>query len=311
MKWVKLGRIFDLDSFSLPEWMSSHASVPFVDKTKDGRLKVYFSSRDKKNCSNIGSFYLDIDSNYEVSEISQEQLLKPGEPGVFDDSGIMGTCILDDDNEKKLYYIGWNLGVTVPFRNAIGLAVSDDDGASFCKKFEGAVLDRTAKEPNFSASCCVIKEDGVYKIWYLSCVKWEVSENDKKHHYHIKYAESENGIDWMRDGQIAIDFESEYEYAISVPRVLKINNKYHMWFSSRATKEVDTYRIRYATSVDGVSWVRKKEFEMDVSESGWDSDMVCYPSVFYHRDELYMLYNGNGYGESGIGLAKLSGDVNL
>ena len=31
--------------------------------------------------------------------------------------------------------------------------------------------------------------------------------------------------------------------------------------------------------------------------------MVEYPYVFKHKKKLYMLYNGNSYGASGIGLA--------
>ena len=33
--------------------------------------------------------------------------------------------------------------------------------------------------------------------------------------------------------------------------------------------------------------------------------MQAYPHVFKHKKNLYMLYNGNGYGKTGIALAKL------
>ena len=80
-----------------------------------------------------------------------------------------------------------------------------------------------------------------------------------------------------------------------------------MWFCSRATRDIATYRIRYAKSRDGVTWERKPvEFVgLDVSSSGWDSEMVCYPHVFDHKGKRYMLYNGNGYGRTGFGLAVL------
>ena len=247
---------------------------------------------------------MDMEQNFKISNIATSPLLPFGELGCFDDSGIMGTCILDDEGEQKLYYIGWNLGVTVPFRNAIGLATSNDND-NFKKAFTGPVIDRSRTEPHFCASCCVIKEEGVYKIWYLSCVKWAEGLGEIKHHYHIKYAESADGVEWQRDGKVAIDFESEYEYAISVPRVIKKDGVYHMWFSSRATEQNPTYRIRYATSIDGINWERTSDYVLDISDSGWDSDMVCYPSVFEFNGEFYMLYNGNGYGLSGIGLAKL------
>jgi hypothetical protein len=44
-----------------------------------------------------------------------------------------------------------------------------------------------------------------------------------------------------------------------------------------------------------------------VSASGWDSEMIEYPFVFDHAGARYMLYNGNGYGKSGFGIAVLEG----
>ena len=48
MMWKKLGKIFDLESHSVPNWMKSHASVPFVGEINGSQVKVYFSSRDEK-----------------------------------------------------------------------------------------------------------------------------------------------------------------------------------------------------------------------------------------------------------------------
>ena len=41
------------------------------------------------------------------------------------------------------------------------------------------------------------------------------------------------------------------------------------------------------------------------SGCGWDSTMICYAHQFRHDGKLYALYNGNNYGETGIGLAVL------
>lgn len=73
-----------------------------------------------------------------------------------------------------------------------------------------------------------------------------------------------------------------------------------MWFCTRGQK----YRIHSAESHDGLEWTRKgQDPGLDVSADGWDSDMIEYPCVFVHKDDLYMLYSGNGYGETGFGLA--------
>ena len=304
MKWKKLGKLFEVNNQS--DWMYSYSSVPFAENIKHDKFKIYFSTRNKNNESSIGYIVVDLNDLTQILEISQEPLLTKGNLGTFDDSGTMASCLINIENKKYLYYIGWNLGITVPFRNSIGLAISTDNGKTFQKKFQGPILDRTKEEPYFTASSCVLKENNIYKMWYLSCTGWEDKDNHLTHKYHIKYAESKDGINWDRTGIIAINYKDEYEYAISVPRVIKEDNKYKMWFSSRGTKEVHTYRIRYAESVNGINWNRKDdEVGIDVSKNGWDSEMICYPFVFDHKGKRYMLYNGNDYGKTGFGLAVL------
>ena len=75
-----------------------------------------------------------------------------------------------------------------------------------------------------------------------------------------------------------------------------------MWYSHRG----ESYKIGFAISTDGIHWERKDHLVgLDRSETGWDSEMLCYAYVFRHKDHLYMLYNGNDYGSAGLGLAKL------
>lgn len=302
--WKKLGVIFKPEKNY--DWMISHASVPLVSNIDGNLVTVFFSCRNGNKESSIGSIKFNI-KTLETSDLSPRPVLSKGELGCFDDSGVMGSCIVEIGPKLRLYYIGWNLGVTVPFRNSIGIAESIDGGKTFYKPFEGPIIDRSKNEPYFTASNCVLFENGIYKIWYLSCTGWFKDKNDKvMHKYHIKYAESDDGINWKRDGKVAINYINEYEYAISVPRVINEDGIYKMWFSSRATKEIPTYRIRYAESLDGISWERKdNEVGLDVSNSGWDSEMICYPYVFDHKGKRYMLYNGNDYGKTGFGLAVL------
>ncbi|MGL4191291.1 MAG: hypothetical protein ACRCRU_01735 [Vibrio sp.] len=305
-KWKKIGLIYTPDGSI--DGMNTHASVPFVSQMIGNIANIFFSSRDKTQASSIFSLKLDLIS-FEIISVNEEPILKPGNLGTFDDSGVMGCCVIQDDDAYKLYYIGWNLGVTVPFRNSIGVA-SSKDNMIYERDFEGPIIDRTKDEPHFCASNCVIKEDGIYKIWYLSCTGWTLDDKGKPtHRYHIKYAESKDGVNWNREGHVAIDYLDEYEYAISVPRVIKDGGLYKMWFSSRATKDVDSYRIRYAESHDGKYWLRKDdEVGLSISDYGWDSEMVCYPFVFDHNGTRYMLYNGNGYGKTGFGLAVLESE---
>jgi hypothetical protein len=106
---------------------------------------------------------------------------------------------------------------------------------------------------------------------------------------------------------VCIDFKKE-EYAIARPVVYKERDIYKMWYCYRGG--LDTYKAGYAESKDGIKWIRKdNETGIDVSESGWDAHMICYPCVFAHKGEKYMLYNGGkNYGDTGCGLAVLESD---
>ena len=89
------------------------------------------------------------------------------------------------------------------------------------------------------------------------------------------------------------------EYAICRPCVLRDESGYSMWFCSRG----DSYRIRTAESRAGIDWRRHEELDIDVSATGWDSEMIEYPFVFEHCGARYLLYCGNDYGREGFGLA--------
>jgi predicted GH43/DUF377 family glycosyl hydrolase len=301
--WRKLGRIF-IPTGEVP-WMRSHASVPFAEHVTGNLFKIYFSSRNENNESAIGHVVVDIDCPDKSIEVSSSPILSKGTLGAFDDSGCMGSCLINHGGIKYLYYIGWNLGKTVPFRNSIGLATSND-GINFKRAFLGPIIERTKDEPYFAASNCVLIEDGLFRIWYLSCTGWEEVNGVPAPRYHIKYAESDDGVTWQRKGVVAINYSNNYECCISVPRVIKENGLYKMWFSSRGSRDCSTYRIRYAESCDGINWKRHDNLVgLDVSKAGWDSEMIEYPFVFDHRGKRFMLYNGNGYGKTGFGLAVL------
>lgn len=300
MRWKKKGLIFNATGTC--SWMTSHAMIPTADQLEGDVYRIYFAPRDHLNRSNIGFIDIDLRNPQTILQVSPEPILTWGELGGFDDSGALASWIVNHDGLKYLYYIGYNVGVTVIFRNYIGLAISRDNGASFTKVSRAGVIDRTDIDPLLAVTPCVLLENGLWRMWYTTGTRW-IIENDKpKHFYHIKYAESRDGIHWDRQGHVCIDFKSPEEYAIARPSVLKDGSIYRMWFCCRGQK----YRLGYAESADGLTWERNDELAgLTVSDSGWDSEMVCYPFVFKHAGQLYMLYNGNDYGKTGFGLAVL------
>lgn len=298
MRWQKKGLLFaPKDEYP---WMGTFAALPVAEHIAGDRYCIYFSGRDSSNRSHPGQFEIDITKPKTISSISSQPVLALGLPGTFDDSGSMTSWVINHNNEKWMYYIGWNLSVAVPFRNSLGLAISRDGGGSYKRYSDGPIMDRSMYDPTLVASACVLQEKNVWRMWYLSGLGWFQREGQISPRYHIKYAESDDGRDWKRNGHVCIDFQNEDEYAISRPCVVKEKNMYKMWYSYRG----DHYRIGYAESEDGLTWERKDSLGgLDVSEDGWDSEMVEYPLVFDHKGTRYMFYNGNGFGKTGIGYA--------
>ena len=164
------------------------------------------------------------------------------------------------------------------------------------------IINRTNEDPFGMASPFVMVDNGIFKMWYASYRKWDLRDGDPWPQYQIRYAESKDGINW--DIKNIICLGSDMEEAVARPYIIKENNKYLMWYCHRL--QFGTYRIGYAESFDGIKWTRKdKQVGIDVSDSGWDSEMIEYPCVFKYKNDKYMLYNGNNFGIDGIGLAKL------
>lgn len=300
MQWKKLGRVFDPTGQA--SWMHTHAALPFAVPYGDdnGLVRVFCGGRDAEGRGQTG--YADIRLTPEgaaLVEVSRDPVIGIGALGTFDDRGALPSCVVDTPDGLYHYYTGVMLGQTVPFYYFVGLAIGGKDAAE--KWSSAPLLPFAPADPYLTASPYVLREDDRWRMWYMSGVRWTIEDGVPKHYYHLKYAESDDGMNWNREGRVAIDF-ADGEHAISRPSVLPGESGYRMWFASRGS----AYRINYAESLDGLTWERKIEpSRVDVSEEGWDSEMVCYPHVFRLGGNTYMLYNGNAYGKTGFGAAVL------
>jgi hypothetical protein len=308
IRWEKRGLVYAVDE-RLP-WATSHAQIPTVAGVRDDALRILFSSRDSQNRSRIARLDVRSEAPSDILHVESQPVLQLGATGTFDDCGMMPSSVVEHDGVHYLYYIGWNVRNTVPYHNSVGLAISEDGGNRYRRLFEGPVMDRTAEEPYFCATTCVRIENGIWRNWYLSCTGWNQVDGVAEPRYHLKYAESRDGIHWERLGRIAIDYADDAEGGIVRASVRKDGNTWQMWYSYRHQSgyrqdAAASYRIGYAESPDGITWYRMDaKAGIDIAAAGWDSFMVAYPEVVTVKDRLYMFYNGNGFGASGFGYAE-------
>jgi predicted GH43/DUF377 family glycosyl hydrolase len=306
MKWEKKGLIYSVDRSS--NWSYSHSQLPVIHKYSKDIFRIFFSTRDKKNISRIG--FIDVDANNPklILDISKRPILDIGINGTFDDNGVMPSWVISNEDKIYLYYIGWTQKKTVPYQNSIGLAISDDNGNSF-QKIQGPIISQSKYDPFFTGTSCVIKENNVWKNWYMSSTGWIKKYDKFEPTYHLKYTESIDGIHWNNSEIVAIDYKNKYEGGICKASVINEKNIYKMWYSYRRKynyrdNKQNSYKIGYAESKNGINWQRKdSESGIYISKSGWDDLMVAYPHVVKKNKQLLMFYNGNDFGKTGIGYA--------
>ena len=173
----------------------------------------------------------------------------------------------------------------------------------FRKHSRAPILDRGELDPFSLSYPWVLNEGSKWRMWYGTNLTWGPKPEDMRHA--IRYAESLDGIKWEPAERLCIPLRSE-EHAVSRPCVIRWGGVYMMWYSVKG----QAYRLGYAVSDDGFEWERKDDqVGIDVSPTGWDSEMIEYPSTFAWEGKLYLLYNGNGYGKTGFGLAELGSAV--
>jgi hypothetical protein len=284
-----------------PAWAVSHVALPATAATARAGLHLYYSARDADGRSHIGRVQLDADGDeLRPGPHDVEPVLSPGPLGAFDDRGVTMSCVVQDGSSWLLFYTGWSLGVTVPFYLGVGLAVSRDEGRTFERVSSGPVLDRNQVDPYLTASPFVLRDGDTWRMWYVSGQRWVIEAGVPKHFYHLRYAESGDGRNWHRGGRVVVDFADDRENAFGRPCVVVDGGRYRMWYCVRG----QSYRLGYAESADGLSWTRHDAaVGLDPSPDGWDAEMIAYPHVVDVDGSRHLLYNGNGYGLTGVGYA--------
>lgn len=302
MAWVKKGPIIRPEGQR--SWLTTRAMLPTAVSLGGDMYRIYFSGGDDNNQSRIGYIEVNINEPEKILKLVDKPVLDIGAPGCFDDCGVSPTWLVHHAGKLYLYYMGWNRGSAVRVSEISGLAISSDGGESFERYSRVPVIDRTPAEPFLIlvVSCIHVTPDGIWRMWYDSADTWLAPDLPK---YNIKYAESLDGVNWKRQGVISVDYKSPEESRVSRACVLYEDGLQKMWYCYAIGR--GGYRMGYAEGIqnsDGMGFVRMDDqVGIDVSDSGWDSEMICYPNVFNHNGKKYMLYCGNGYGRGGFGYA--------
>ncbi len=300
MLWKKLGLVYAANGGQ--EWAASHAYVPTTLMMDEDRIRVYVAFLDSNKVGRVGFVDLDASNPLRVQRVSEQPVLDIGIPGTFDENGVTPTSIIRVGGKLYLYYLGWQLGVKVPYFLLAGLAISEDEGENFTRYSLTPILERSTNELFIRSAASVMLDDNRWRMWYASGSRWISVDGKQVPTYNMRYLESPDGKTWGAEGAVSLDLANNDEYGFGRPYVLKDDSIYKAWYSIRTKSH--GYCLGYAESADGLLWTRKdNEAGLSVSSSGWDSQMANFACVQKTRYGTYMFYNGNNYGATGFGVA--------
>lgn len=312
--WKKMGRVFNPEEIKDRPWLKAFAQAPAV-LIFENFLRIYFSCRplaDENGQYVSYSAYVDVNRKnlFEIIQVSETPILKLGELGMFDEFGTYPVSVIRYNNEVRAYYAGWTRCESVPFNVAIGYGVSNNDGKTFEKIGHGPTLSYSVDEPFVVSGPKIRRFNNKFYLFYIAGKKWIRDGGKPEPVYKIRMAISDDGLNWTKENRDLIINKVEENEAQASPDVFYYEGKYHMFFCYRHSTgyrgKEKGYRIGYASSTDLLNWQRDDaKAGIDVSEEGWDSEMISYPHVFELDNEMFMFYLGNQVGKYGFGLAKL------
>ncbi len=301
MNWKRLGRIVEANPNL--EWSQQYAAIPTVRILNEDVLRVYYYSMDEDFNGRIS--YVDVSAHHpsEIIFRSEDVLLDIGTEGSFDDGGVCPLQFLQHENENWLYYLGVQRTTDVPYRYFAGVAKEQADG-SFQRFQANPVLLPTKSEPDIRSAVSIFHDGEKMRMWYVGAFAWIDVNGKEVPTYRVHHAVSTDGLNWEVDQHDCIQFQNEDEFGFGRPWVLKKENGFEMFYSVR-TKSLG-YRLGYATSEDGYSWVRQdSELNFSVGSEPWENESVCYPCVVDVNGKRFLFYNGNQNGKTGFGVAVL------
>jgi predicted GH43/DUF377 family glycosyl hydrolase/DNA-binding MarR family transcriptional regulator len=196
---------------------------------------------------------------------------------VYDFFFAKNPNVMNDNGMYKMWYAGWN-GNKVRI-----LYATSTDCVNWEKSQYNPVIDvglPGAPDDTHVDVPKVIKENGMYKMWYSG----NDSTDDR-----LMYATSFDGINWTKHGVVLPDL------GVRPNTVMKDGSIYKMYYQ---ILDGGHWRIYYATSNDGISWT-KQGLVLDISDPGELDDMhVSGASVIKESNSVYkMWYSGHHVNE--------------
>ena len=204
--------------------------------------------------------------------------------GAFDAERVMSPAVVSVDTGFMMWYVGRYAG-----KFSIGLARSSD-GINWVRHADSAVFspDTTIEfESDNVWVASVIRIPSGFRMYYGGYHNWLAK---------LGTATSPDGVHWTRAPENPIllpgmgaAWDNQSVYGAGVIQMGE--NDFRMWYSGQ---NADIAQIGYATSTDGVHWMRQGLTPVLLvnPSSTWETIAIYNPRVVYDGTTFHMYYQG-------------------
>lgn len=191
--------------------------------------------------------------------------------------GIIHPTVLLDNGIYKMWYAGvMNAGRTV-----IHYAQSAD-GKNWSRPLNFPAL--TPSDSGWDSWSVqpggIIKHENIYRLYYFGY-------SNQNSQWRIGMATSSDGINWTKLPNPILSGNTTGEQQLQVGSVVKANNQYYLYYSSRYPTN---WSINVARSTDGLNWVKDSHNPLLTATYSWEGSGVYDPAVIYDGSQFTMVY---------------------
>lgn len=264
-------------------WDDRHVYYPHVVKD-DSLYRMWYTGHDGTNWR-VG--YAESFDGVNWTKSSLNPILNLGSRGSWDSTAVLDVMVLKDGSAYKMWYTGADGGLI----NCIGYATAAY-GSRFVKQPANPVLDvgpSGSWEAGRTDFPFVRYENGIYRMWYTGAPAKGIELSQ------IGLATSTDGYIWKRWSSnpiIPLGAGGQIDsFSVNAHSILYENDNYKMWYSG--SDAVNTNKIGYAVSSDGVNWTRfSGNPVLDYNASSWDNGDLMGVSVLNESGIYRMWYAG-------------------
>jgi hypothetical protein len=220
--------------------------------------------------------------------------------GSFDEHGVSGSYFSLSRHQLTIWNFGWKRLSGKAWINSIGIA-KVPLGLNQTNVVNNLAFASNSNDTHGLAYPYISIINSKEMFFYASFDQYGIPSENEPYSFTAKSAEILKDFELSSPTRMINHMAGMS--AQSRPCIIQDGNMYRAWVSVKGTE----YEICSMVSADGINWTWDDSGNnLQAKGLGNEKEQVCYSHVVEHGRERFMFYNGDGFGMTGIGIAKWS-----